>query len=315
MNIWVPRLKIIEPRSPLPAVTQLAGFFKFTAIRPDGRRRPLTDWFPNLILDQGLNFIGTTATWLGACRVGSGNTAPANSQTNLVSHVAGSTNQVNTNESNSGSPPYYGYKQITWRFDQGAAAGNLAEVGVGTGATNASNLFSRALILDSEGAPTTITVLSDEFLDVSYELRCYVPTDDVLSTISVTGVGDIDVVARASRASNVLWNPSPSSSSGFQGGGSNVTVYNGAIGSITDSPAGASSNGSVSNEAYSDASYHRNFIGTWSLTQGNVAGGISAVRATMNCGEMQYGLDPVIPKDGTQVLTLNFDHVWARKTL
>src|SRR5690606_31940294 len=71
-HIWVPRAKIIEPRRELRVTHGLCGRFKLEAERPDGQRRLLADWFPNLITNAGLNRIGTSSGWLTACAVGTG---------------------------------------------------------------------------------------------------------------------------------------------------------------------------------------------------------------------------------------------------
>lgn len=63
----------------------------------------------------------------------------------------------------------------------GVAAGNLSEVGMGWGN---SNLWNRALIKDINGNPTTITILSDEYLDVVSEIRIY-PTPSVSGSFSL----------------------------------------------------------------------------------------------------------------------------------
>jgi len=312
MNIWVPRTKIIEPDRELLIPHKLAGRFRMQVYRPDGRLRHDTGFFPNLVLDQGLNFIGTTSSWLGACRVGTGNTAPANGQTNLISHVAGTSTQQASNTGAQASAPYYGWMTKTYRFSQGAAAGNLAEVGIGTGTTNAGNLFSRALILDGSLSPTTLTVLSDEFLDVTYELRCYVPASDALYTIAVSSV-NYDITARASQANSTIWSPTASGFTGGGGGTNSVTAYSGSIGAITASPGGTTSATSPSNIAYSDSTYRRDFTASWDLNSANFGvGGITAFRASMGCGAMQYGLNTGIPKDNTKTLQMSFRHTWAR---
>jgi hypothetical protein len=59
---------------------------------------------------------------------------------------------------------------VTWRFGEGIAAGNIAEVGLGWG--NAT-LWNRARIKDAQGKPTVITVFADEYLDVVSEIRVY----------------------------------------------------------------------------------------------------------------------------------------------
>lgn len=134
--------------------TEVEGWFKFEAISEDGTRRVLADWFPNLITDQGLNQMGTLATWLNACQVGSGSTVPAVSDTQLVTRVAGTTTIQSTVQGIQSTPPYYASRTRTYRFAAGVATGTLSEVGVGTTAT-VGNLYSRALILDGAGNPTT----------------------------------------------------------------------------------------------------------------------------------------------------------------
>ncbi len=44
-------------------------------------------------------------------------------------------------------------------------------MGIGWNANPSGALFSRALIVDAEGDPTTIAKLADEQLDVEYEFR------------------------------------------------------------------------------------------------------------------------------------------------
>lgn len=144
-----------------------------------GSRKLKQDWSNNLILDAGLNRMGdTTSAWVNYCHVGTDNTVPTVSDTGLGGWVASKTFTTSA-YSAKGSAPYYGYKNYSYRFGQGVAAGNLSEVSVGWSATNDS-MYSRALIVDGAGDPTTITVLSDEYLDVFYELRCY-PPDDLLT--------------------------------------------------------------------------------------------------------------------------------------
>lgn len=133
-----------------------------------------TPWFNNLVLDSGLNAMGNPATnnLISHICVGSGNSAPNISQTVLDNPVA-RTNIVNGNDqvgANTSVMPYFYYCRRNFRFNVGAAAGNLSEIGLGD---YLGSLFNRTLIKDSGGNPTTITVLSDEILDVLVELRVY----------------------------------------------------------------------------------------------------------------------------------------------
>ena len=141
--------------------------------------------FDNLILDAGLNRLGTGGV-ANCCQVGTGTSAPAVTDTTLQAYLVGtSTIQADSAQSYVAGPPAYVTMSRTFRFGTGVAAGNLTEVGVGW-ATASGSLFSRARIVDGGGSPTTISVLSDETLDVVYTLRAYVPAD---ATGSVTLAG------------------------------------------------------------------------------------------------------------------------------
>lgn len=291
---------------------ELGGWFKMEAVRPDGTRRLLADWFPNLILNQGLDQLGGSSGTLNACQVGTNSTAPAVGQTALLGYLAGTANTVGTTGGAQASPPYYGWGRTVYRFAQGAAAGNLSEVGVGqTAATGA--LFSRALILDGDGDPTTITVLPDEFLDVTYELRQYAPTADVTGTITISGV-DYDYTLRAALVTEAsAW----ANVGGAFSFGSGNNAYSGPLGAVTSAPAGVAGGGSPDGalSAYTPGAYARNAKLTWSIGAGNAVGGVGAAVVATTRGTFQIGFSPVIPKDNTKILELTFRIAWARKTL
>lgn len=130
-----------------------------------------TDWFHNLVLDTGLNRM-SVGTWINRCCVGAGNSTPVATQVALDSFLASTTNSVKSSsvKQTSATPYFYGVRN-TWRFEQGVAAGNISEIGLGWGDTS---LWNRALVKDLNGNPTTITVLADEYLDVISEIRNYV---------------------------------------------------------------------------------------------------------------------------------------------
>ena len=313
-QIWIPRKEIIVD---LPTAQPGArGFFKLEAIRPDGRVRPLTGWFPNLITDVGLNRIGTNS-YLIACHVGTNNTAPSDSDTGLAGYLAGTTTKQSDSEGARSSAPYYGWKRITYRFAAGVAAGNIAEVGIASAAANAGSVnFSRALVLDELGDPTTVTVLSDEVLDVTYEIRLYPPLDDVTGTITVTGSGDHDYTLRASNVtSNIAWGGVLGGRASFSPYGTvHLSVYNGTIGAITSSPSGTSASVPATNNSYSNNSLTLTGFGTFGLNAANLSGGISAVRYVTSLGAYQYSLDPIISKTDTKTLVLTNRISWGRYT-
>lgn len=291
---------------------QVAGYWRLSAIRPDGRRRPLTDWFPNLIVNNGLNSIGTSTAWLGTCAVGTGNTAPNVTDTQLQALTATTSAVQNSIASTQSSPPYYGARTNTYRFAQGTAQGNLSEIGVGI---VQDSLFSRALILDGSGNPTTITVLPDEALDATYQLRNYPPLSDVTGIVTIGGV-NYNYTLRAALVTGGNWSPQPA---GDIGGCNSIFIYEGGINDITSSPSGSNAGLSIVVSGYSNNSNQRDTVGTADLNTGNFPTGVSAMLALFgsqgSLGAVQIGFSTPIPKDGTKVLTLGVRQSWARKTL
>lgn len=303
MKLDVPKIELVLP------APKMVGRFKIEAISPDGTRRLLADWFDNLILDGGLNLLGSTNV-LGYCHVGTSSTAPANNQTGLLGWVASTSVVMESASGNSGAPPYYGWRTQRFRFAQGAAAGNLSEVGISPNSTNASQFWSRALIKDGLGNPTTITVLSTEVLDVTYELRNYVPTGDTTGSVVINAV-TYNWTARAALAGNsVPWGNYVGSQVGYWTGNS-WTAYSGVMGAYTSSPSGTSSstNGTVAN--YSNNSLYRDFTGSWGLDAGNV-GGIKSLLVATTIGYFQYEFDSTIPKDNTKTFAITVRIAWAR---
>lgn len=298
----------------------LEGLYRIEAFKRDeqglevpGSRRVAADWFPNLILDAGLEYMGSNSNWLQYCRVGTGSTPPNASQTALVSLV-GSTNSTTSSVTGAqSSAPYFGWRRNTYRFAEGVATGNLAEVGVGWGASGL--LFSRALILDSGGSPTTIQVLADEALDVIYELRFYPPTEDATGSITLDGASH-SWTSRASRVTEATpW-------SGGQQGMivSPVTgpqAFTGAIGAITGTPSGTATTIAATRATYVANSKKSKITLSANLTQGNLVGGIRSVGVSgnsANFGSYQIEFDPPIPKVNTKVLTLDIEIGWSRRT-
>ncbi|MDP9112277.1 MAG: hypothetical protein M3O20_01190 [Acidobacteriota bacterium] len=293
--------------------TGLRGMYKIEAVKPDGSKRLLADWFPNLITDNGLEQIAVGGYLYYAC-VGSGNTAPSNSDTALVSFI-GAGGIISAARTATSSPPYYGATTIVYRIAAGSATGNLSEVGVGS-QTNGLNLFSRALILDGTGTPTTITVLSTEALDVTYQLQLYSPTTDVTGTVNISGV-NYNYTMRAALVTNAgYWAPLYYSDAA---GYNQVQVGQGTIGAVTSSPTFTASDypDGLAIQSYGAGNHYIDTICSFSLGRGNVSGGINcfqlfAGRTYQDLGTFQCQLDASIPKDASHTLSLTFRHSWGR---
>jgi hypothetical protein len=300
----------------------LEGFFKIEAIQPDGSRKVLADWFPNLITDLGLNRWGT-GDIVKFCGVGTGTAQPLATDTGLQTPLAFTTSgsYTATASTSSGAPPYSFTSNRTFNFAQGAVVGNISEVSVGWAGANGS-AWSHARIKDGGGVDTTITVTAVEQLSVTYLLKINVPMADVVTVPTIGGVVTTATL-RAANATNVGAWPDYSGGNGtlFDAMFINsmtttyksVGAYNGAIGAITGSPSGGFSAGQWSSaDAYANNSLYFDQTFSFSTTQGNVAGGISAVLINPPLGEYQIGFAPAIAKDNTKTLTLTLRTSWAR---
>ena len=294
---------------------RVAGFYKVEAVKVGkngerGKKRLLADWFPNLITNLGLNKVATTNSWLNSCQVGSGSTTPAFTDTTLDTYVAG----VGTPQISSGketATPYYAWSRRVFTFPTGAAEGNLTEIGVGS-TTATGNLFSRALIVDEFSSPTTITILSDEILIVTYECRFYPKLIDDIGTVIFTGSigGTYDWIMRSANVGST-WDfgsiaPSMNEFSGW-------AIYNGDIGAVTAAPSGTSSTSfTPTAQSYVSDSYERAYLLSFTTAQGNLSGGIRSLRLRAGVGDYQWQFDPAIPKTASDTLTFTVKCSWGR---
>lgn len=308
---------------------ELAGRYRMAvSTDPDGKNITKdTGWFDNLITDNGLEILGRDAglstdvsnavTLLTQFYVGAGTTPPSAGDTSLVSLVASTSGNYATSQVQSSASFSDGYARVTLekQFGEGVAAGNLSEIGIGPAA---NDLFSRALILDSEGDPTTLTVLQNEFLTVFYELRWNIPqTDQVFQHDVIIDGSPVthDIVLRAAYANSA----SVSDSWGFaltRLVNQSVVLYNGALGAETSSPSGTSLSGNGAGSqnylSYVPGSHERFLEHSCSISQGNLSGGISAIGFKVGLCAFQASFAPPLAKDDTKTLTIVVGWSWTR---
>ncbi|WP_299589554.1 hypothetical protein [uncultured Microbulbifer sp.] len=275
-----------------------------------GRERLLADWFPNLITDNGLNLLTTVSDdWtyyygiLYTCALGSSNITPSNSDTTLKSLVA-SVNSINATQTINTTENYLSIVK-GWTFPEGTAAGNLAEIGVGVDATN---LFSRALIRDADGNPTTISVQSNEILTVTYELRILIPTGDGVSTVSGYNI----TLRSAGITSTYYWKGRRFV---VQKGSPNDDAYVSAndMGDATTMPTFDTNRRATAfiTDAYVDNSFSRTGRVQWDVTAGNIT--IKTIVFRFGCGQFQFSVDPPIVKTNEHELTVDVSLSWGRE--
>lgn len=303
----------------IPLTIGVSGRYKLTVRNSRGEITRETPWFDNLITDAGLEQLGTgdapANDVMRYCHVGSGNTAPEVGDTALVSFIASALYATNATTAQA-TAPYYGSKTRTYRFNAGVATGNISEVGICGKSDNTLALFSRALVLDGSGNPTTITVLADESLDVTYELRDYPPLADVTGSVVINGTS-YNYTMRAAIVTNAAaWATYIDQTCGASPAAGNLFAYTGAIGSITQTPSGTQITGATTtfaNLAYSANSLVRQMLGTFGLN--DAVGNILSVLFYTTYGAYQLGFDAAVPKNNTQTFQLTFQIAWARKTL
>lgn len=316
------------------------GLYQFEKFRVDadgnelpGTRTVISPWQGNLITDAGLNYLGSASQDnLAMCRIGTGNTAPANSDTALGAQVGTTTTEGTGSASGYDTTSRFLWRRVARRFAAGTISGvNLAEVGMA--ASNAVSLFSRSLIKDTGGSPTTITLASDEVLDVLYELRMYLPAQDATVAATIDGSANT-VTIRVTEHPTTLaaWAmmigrrmvPDLSVPSNARYGcGLEVMP---AAADINGYGGSAANNGTTSFAAYSAGTFTITVTTVLGLTNANFAtgvgallvsgqnGGIYDLRWQSPYGYWAYGFSPKLNKTNTRTATIVYGITWGRYT-
>lgn len=321
-----------------PYPLQLGGEYKCSVLNVNtGEERDLTGWFSNLITDVGLDNVGQTGGRTSICQIGTGTGAPSFSDTALQAPVA-STGTVSSTTSESGGSATPGNNWHQWsktfQFAQ-SLEGNFTELGISNSAhTNVGAvLWSRELIRDSQGNPTTITVLEDEILQVTYRLRMYFPLEDIIGQVNIAGVDYDYILRRCLDSAGEHW------AAGGQAGGQAgiytstpsssgrvpARAYSGDISAGANLPDGPSSiRSSGVTVAYEPGSLERLATLIWGLTAANFELGLrsivyttlstaaSSAAAGNGWGAYQIQFDPPIPKDNTLIFEITVGISWAR---
>lgn len=302
------------------------GYFQLNAVKAitqpdgtvtDGDTRVLTDWFPNLVLDSGLNRMATGSFLTGVC-VGSGTSEPQITQTGLDSFIARTTTiQGSTSGRQVTSGEFYWWGRVTYRFAQGKAEGNLSEIGVGWAN---DGLLNRTLIKDTAGNPTTVVILPDEFLDVNFEFRVYPKMTDTVKTIKyqerinnqIVDVSTHEVTIRPLMTSNDIWFSTSSNDTGDRGVTfTGYSVYTGALNDMLTSPGGSTlSGGSLQAEPGDPAERKRLAKYFFDLNYGN--GVHSVVVVNTSIGSYKFSYNPPITKTANYQQWHSFGIKWSR---
>lgn len=282
-----------------------AGEFRLIVSKDKEMREIVSDtgFTPNLITNAGLDHVAMGKGLVNTLVVGTGTAVPNILDTSLEVERAATSSYSSTVTNSAG-----GYVETTYsgQFAQGAASGNLTEFGAKFNAT----LWSRSLIKDAGGTPTTITVLSDEFLTVVYKVRLYWPQTDTVftTTMDIDGVSTpVTITARASGD----WERTNSQ---YVGEYSAFRVYNYPMPAQNTLyyPAGTRSGYNwISTNPYIPGSFQRTYSINLGINECNAT--IKAFNASSDSlGDWWYELSVPIVKDNTKTLTITVGQSWGR---
>lgn len=299
---------------------KVSGVYGIKVLRNAGTDKEHLEDFgesPNMLLDGfferfasgGLRFNG----W--SMFVGTGTTPVEGTQTQLVSQVGSYISMPATVNNNvKVGNDYIASSTGIAEWAIGAIVGNISEAGVRLGPIIGSTVDSRALITDSQGSPTTITVTSEDKLIVNYTLKYIIPIEQHVSVVDFAGtqttctlerlaaldnnrnslktafVYGFPALLKASYSQELINDPESTASPG--------TDYDAKITYSTPAPL-------VRRSSY-----------LLKAGNGNTSRGIKYVSVPASISQyypfMGVHFDPPIPKDNTKTLTLNFDFTLTR---
>lgn len=332
-HIWVPKVGILEGElfNPRP---RLRGEYTLERVKADGTVVQKIGPFPNLITNIGLDRIGTSL-WQTHAFVGTGTSTPSVTDTKLSAWKASHTTRTAWADSaiRGGAPDYWVQGVGTWRFGLGVAAGNLTEVSIGwleplpAPATDAdkNRAFSRALIVDGDGDPVAITVLEDEYLDVTYSLRHYPYIGDPVSqsvTLSGTTYTFTSQVCNVGANYAGEWRMGVGSASAYSGTAAGTPPALNAITGFTLLTPGTGYRLRLSNIGYDGPGSHSvscvlyagldDANGPWGIRGMEMQTELFGVGKSVLGQKFQTVISPAIPKDASNVLSFGVKFGWDR---
>lgn len=337
-HIWVPKIKILETEL---APTKLGVCGEYTIKKYKvGVKEPVqvVGPFKNLITNWGMDRIGPGTLNSSYIYLGTGTATPTVGDLQLANYAARTDLHAHTPEvieRDETATLFWTQTSLNKRFNPGKAVGTFTEIGFGDNGSvpptpsPTYRLMSRALIVDGSGSPVAITVLADEYLDVTYTVRMYPPLADSTQTVTISGVSytfnsrglnfpnSVSVVASA--VDNRL---------GFAGQRSpegSPVVYSGtaagtppALAPITASSMlnSGAQNGSGTYSAKSSSGHTVTVPFSFGLGAGNLPYGIRGLATPASSQflnfQTQATITPAIPKNNTKVFSMGFSYSYVR---
>lgn len=199
--------------NPVKVGPRVKGRFKLRAMKGDIIMRE-SAWCPNIIVNGAFDFWFQNTSNLGIMGfvAGAGTATPQPTDTSLQSFLGGGGSvEEGWMIRNTTVSPRSITVGVRIRANEGAIVGNVAEIALCRGQSgipnNSTPIFNRARVVDEMGNPTTITVLSDEFLEVIYEITLYT-IDGATGTLTISIDGtptNFDYEIRPISMNNTTW--------------------------------------------------------------------------------------------------------------
>lgn len=317
-------------------------FTNFEVLNKSGEVVRKCEPFSNLITDGGLDrmYMGDSPTnprLYDVCKVGTGNTPESPYDNDLEAQVAsvspwGSSNGAYSSGVNLEENYFWG--RFVYIFSLGAIQNkNISEVS--TGWSTGVGIFSRALIRDALGNPTSITVLEDEQLRVTWEHRRYFdPSPKSGSIVNVGNKGGtINYTIYPANINNwSLWTTTQNYNYVFRSGGvwylslspsspnkafANA-VFNYPNGTVTGTAINPSQVVDVTEGKRKFTTRYRFPIGNGNHANGlsglfwSFSGSNSTHQASSQRVEYQVEFNPPIMKTNEDFLEIDFEISWGR---
>jgi hypothetical protein len=323
-RIWIPEAPnlILRPTIEigLEVGLRFEGWWDIKLIDGKTKRVKQHLHFRNLITNAALDGLGANSfgpqhmtSFVG---VGTGNTAPANTDVALQTPVGTRVVRSGLSVVAGAANAYYACT-FTATFLEPNANGNLTEIGLFS-ASGGGTMWSRQLFKDGTGTPTVIVKTASDQLQVTYEMRLYNPTVDSTGNVLISAV-NYAYVNRASSINNgTTWGSGPEtlwSSNATNGANALETDV---LGSTSGLPAGTQvAADSASVAAYVGGTFQRDQTHIWEPATANFATGIGSIVHGMvgtygSFYPFQCNFTPKIPKTAVKRLTLITRISWGR---
>lgn len=324
---------------------QLAGFFTIQSVRNGVVVNQAS--FPNLITNAGLiratlnsSDPSISALPIEYAMFGTGTTPPTAVDVDLTTphglfsgmgNIASRKKYTKTGAeviAGSSSTPL-GYQATTWTFTFAAGdvpMGELGEIGIfwEDPDTAEKKLWSKALIRNDAGNPTTFSVDGDEVLYVRYELRKYVP-EDVTGTVTIAGE-NYNYLIRPFNVNGDKWNADAPVFGALMNTFTNVfdqplvDVHLASHGNPAAAP------GRTTVIPHEDGKMYRDITIKWEALEGLVPGGIKKIGGApytpfgsifpvTDLSNYQIEFSPPIPKDDRHRLSITFRYTLSYKAV